>query len=308
MSAWRRAARIATAVVGGLVLLLVATALAIIAWAEWQARSTAPGTVPAQFRVEGPAVGSTAAGATAPVLILLHGAGLNGHMWDAVRRQLDPRFRVIALDLPGHGVRRGELYSLAAARDTVAAAARSVAPAPVLLVGDSLGGYTAMAAASALPREQLRGLVLAGCSGERETSRFFSYLKNIVMVSVLSVFIDEPAFVGRALASLGVGEADARSIVAAGVSLRAVPFAERSLLFTDFRAALRQIPQPVLVVNGGQDERAVAGEAGFMAAAPDATSHRFEHTPHGVSMRRSAEFGALVNRFAERVLGAGPLS
>ena len=95
MSAWRRAARIATAVVGGLVLLLVATALAIIAWAEWQARSTAPGTVPAQFRVEGPAVGSTAAGATAPVLILLHGAGLNGHMWDAVRRQLDPRERRI---------------------------------------------------------------------------------------------------------------------------------------------------------------------------------------------------------------------
>jgi len=302
VSALRRVGRAALWTAGVLGLLVLATALTLIAWAEWQARNAAPGAVPAHFLAEGAAVGSAAADATAPVLILLHGAGLNGHMWDAARRGLAPRFRVIAPDLPGHGARRGEIYSLAAARDTVAAAARSVAPEPVLLVGDSLGGYTALAAASAVPRDQLRGLVLAGCSGERDTSRLFGYLKNVVTVNVLRLFIDEPVFVGRALASLGVSDSDARAIVAAGVSLRAVPFAERSLLFADFRAALRDIPQPVLVVNGDQDERAIAGEAGFLAAAPQATSHRFENTPHGVSMRRSAEFAELVNRFAERVL------
>ncbi len=303
-----RVVRVAAWGFGALLGLALATALAIIAWAEWQAAITAPGPVPTSFEIEGPRVGSAAGAdpAGAPVLILLHGAGLNRHMWDAVRRGLDPRYRVIALDLPGHGARSGEIYSLPAARATVAAAARSVAPAPVLLVGDSLGGYSAMAAAEAVPREQLRGLVLAGCTSPRETSRLFAYLKNIVMVTTMRLFVDEPRFVGRALASLEVADGDARSIVAGGVSLRAVPFAERALLFTDFQATLARAKPTVLIVNGDLDQRAVAGEAGFAAAAASASVHHFQNTPHGVSMRRSAEFAGLLNRFAAQVPGTAP--
>ena len=269
-----RAVRLAAWCAGTLLGLALATVLAIIAWAEWQAGSTAAGAVPGSFEIEGARVGSTVSPehAGAPVLILLHGAGLNRHMWDAVRRNLDPRYRVIALDLPGHGARGHEIYSLPAASATVAAAAHAVAPVPVLLVGDSLGGYTAMAAAEALPRGQLRGLVLAGCTSPRESSRLFAYLKNIVMVTSMRLFVDEPRFVGRALASLGVADGDARSIVAGGVSLRAVPFAERSLLFTDFQAALARATPTVLIVNGDLDTRAMAGEAGFASAAASASS------------------------------------
>ena len=100
----------------------------------------------------------------APVLILIHGATGNGRMWDAVRRHLGTRWAVIAPDLPGHAARRDEPFTLAAAVETVAAAVRSVAPRPVVLAGDSLGGYTALAAAAAVPAGQLRGLVLAGCT------------------------------------------------------------------------------------------------------------------------------------------------
>lgn len=308
MSGLPRAVRFAAWSFGALLGLVAATALAIIAWAEWRAAITAPGAVPTSFPVEGARVGSAgdSAPAGAPVLILLHGAGLNRHMWDAVRRGLDPQYRVIALDLPGHGARGGEIYSLPAARATVAAAVRAVAPAPVLLVGDSLGGYSAMAAAEALPRAQLRGLVLAGCTSPRETSRLFAYLKNIVMVTTMRLFVDEPRFVGRALASLGVAEGDAGSIVAGGVSLQAVPFAERALLFADFQATLARATPTVLIVNGDLDARAIAGEAGFASAAASASVHHFQNTPHGVSMRRSAEFAGLVNRFAAQVLGAVP--
>ncbi len=48
----------------------------------------------------------------APTLILLHGATLNGRMWDPVRRALDPRWRVLTPDLPGHGARSAERYTL----------------------------------------------------------------------------------------------------------------------------------------------------------------------------------------------------
>ena len=39
-------------------------------------------------------------------VVLVHGATLNGRSWDPVRRLVDPRFRVLAPDLPGHGARR----------------------------------------------------------------------------------------------------------------------------------------------------------------------------------------------------------
>ena len=41
-----------------------------------------------------------------PCLILIHGATLNGCMWNPVRRALDPRWDVLAPDLPAHGSRR----------------------------------------------------------------------------------------------------------------------------------------------------------------------------------------------------------
>ena len=74
---------------------------------------------------------------TAPVLILLHGAGGNQAMWNPVRRHLDPRWRVVALDLPGHGSKSDGHFTLEGAVETVAAEVRRLAPARVVLVGDS---------------------------------------------------------------------------------------------------------------------------------------------------------------------------
>src|SRR5881394_46525 len=86
-----------------------------------------------------------------PALILIHGATLNWASWNPVRRHLDPRWRVLAIDLPGHGARRGERYTVEGAAEAVAAAAKAVAPAKVVLIGDSLGGYSAMAASASIP-------------------------------------------------------------------------------------------------------------------------------------------------------------
>ncbi|MES2959068.1 MAG: alpha/beta hydrolase [Pseudomonadota bacterium] len=288
---------------GGLVAAALLIVLGLAALAEWQRYRAPPRTAPLTFEVlPSGASASASASASAPVLILLHGAGLNGHMWDAVRRHLDPRWRVIALDLPNHGSRRDEVFTLYAAVATVAEAARSVAPAPVLLVGDSLGGYTAMAAASALPREQLRGLVLAGSSGQRGIGQVFGYLQGLVFTRILSLRFSESEFAARALPIFGVSEADRPAITAAGVNTSAVPTAVRGLLFFDFRSALAAVEQPVLIVNGDLDRGAIEGEAALVAAARQATTYRFENTGHGVSMRRSAEFAAVVNDFAARTL------
>jgi hypothetical protein len=65
-----------------------------------------------------------------PTLILIHGATANGRMWDPLRRNLDPRFRVLTLDL---GSRRCEAFTLQGAIDTVIAAAYSVSGSPIIV-------------------------------------------------------------------------------------------------------------------------------------------------------------------------------
>ena len=290
---------------GVLALVLALLAVAAVVQLEWQvrtaAREGAARLAAVQHSEVRPAVGDATG---TPVLILLHGAGLNAHMWDPVRRHLDPALRVIALDLPGHGAHRDVDYSLDGATADVLLAARSVAPAPVILVGDSLGGYTAMAAAPRLPRGQLAGLVLAGSSGNIGATGAARLLAQSAFVRALSVLFAEDKLAARALGRFGIEGADAQAIVAAGVNFRAIAPAGRSLAGVDFRALLSAVDVPVLIINGSLDRNAMAQEASFLAAARQGTGLDFENCEHGVSMRRPAEFAAAVNAFAARVTHA----
>lgn len=98
-------------------------------------------------------------------IVLLHGAALNGRMWDPCVAILRAEFAVFTPDLPGHGNGRQEPFSLDRAVKQVAALVERERPAGAVVAGDSLGGYTAMALASAHPN-LVRGLVLAGCTAE----------------------------------------------------------------------------------------------------------------------------------------------
>jgi pimeloyl-[acyl-carrier protein] methyl ester esterase len=93
-------------------------------------------------------------------VVLLHGWSLNLRVWDGLVRQLAPHFRLIAIDLPGHG--RSDWDPRAV---TPAAQAwrihETLAPLSerYVLLGWSLGGQLALDLAAALPAG-VAGLVL----------------------------------------------------------------------------------------------------------------------------------------------------
>jgi pimeloyl-ACP methyl ester carboxylesterase len=250
----------------------------------------------------------TAPGSTKPTLIVLHGAGLNAQMWRPVIRHLDPRWRVLAIDLPGHGARADGRYTRAASNRAIAAAAASVAPAPVILVGDSLGGYAALNAASALPRGQLRGLVVAGATEEFPPRLTLDDWGKRIVLRWLIALKDREELSAAALARYGVAPADRGAILAAGVHLHAVEVAVDALIGSHARATLATIPQPVLIVNGDGDLGRVAGEPVFLRAAQHATSVRYDDTFHGVSLLRPRRFADDIDTFAERVFAPAPAS
>ena len=70
----------------------------------------------------------------------------------------------VAVDLPGHGSRTAERFTLREALRTIDEAVSGFSTPPVL-VGLSLGGYASLAYAAGDPRP-LAGLVLSGCSTE----------------------------------------------------------------------------------------------------------------------------------------------
>ena len=260
-----------------------------------------PPPASAALREAPPPAIDTAPGTHKPTLILLHGAGLNAHMWDAVIRGIDPRWRVLAIDLPGHGARKAEWYSAPAARAAVASAAPSVAPAPVVLAGDSLGGYSAMLAADAIPPSQLRGLVVAGASVNFPQRLPLKKWPERLLVRWM-LFLNDPAkLASKALSRFGVPARDQQAMLHAGVTLTAVEPAVDALMGQDFLPLLRRTSQPILFVNGDGDTDRVLAEPIFLAAAPNASSHLFRDTGHGVSMLRPKEFAGLLNRFADRV-------
>ena len=92
----------------------------------------------------------------------------------------------------------------------------------------------------------------------------------------------------------------------AGLNHRVFPQAVAALHGVDFRAVLAAIEQPVLIVNGSKDRIFVDQEDSFMAVARQATRHRFENCEHGVSIRRSAEFAALITRALSSTGSARP--
>ncbi len=234
-----------------------------------------------------------------PVLILLHGAGGNQAMWNPVRRHLDPRWRVVALDLPGHGSRSDSQFTLAAAVDLVAAEVRRLAPARVVLIGDSLGGYTSIATAHILPPERLAGLAIGGCTMNFDRKIRGALWRKGWMIRILLALLGQKRVIASSaekMVKAGIRRDDVDALVAGGLRMEGWVEAANSLGHKNFLAKVPSIQAPILFINGDKDEGAVAHEAEFVAVAWQASVQRFP-CEHGVSLWMPAEFAAAVNAF-----------
>ena len=103
----------------------------------------------------------------APILVLVHGYSASLNTWDAWVRNLRKDYRVIRLDLPGHGLSRCVDNDEIGIEQFIASIDRVTHSLDVdqfTLVGSSMGGHTAWAYALAHP-ERLDGLVLVDAAG-----------------------------------------------------------------------------------------------------------------------------------------------
>jgi pimeloyl-ACP methyl ester carboxylesterase len=98
------------------------------------------------FSYKGGVINYTDSG-SGKVIVLLHGYLESSEVWNGFAESLSSRFRVINIDLPGHGSSSvyGEVHSMEFMAEAIKVLLDSVTDDKVFMTGHSLGGYVALA-------------------------------------------------------------------------------------------------------------------------------------------------------------------
>jgi pimeloyl-ACP methyl ester carboxylesterase len=228
-----------------------------------------PGDIRMHYRDEG--------APDAPVILAIHGFSSSLHTWEPWVQQLaistdrPNDYRIISIDLPGHGLTRapaGYQASIEAFRDAVAEFVRAQGLTRFAVAGNSMGGNVAWEYALAHP-DQVSALILVDASGWPETRAalandppIFKLLRNPVAAPLLrdldntrlirqglEASFADPAFVTDAMVtryselSRAPGHRDILLQMTLGFRSRNFATAER----------LAALQLPVLVITGSED-------------------------------------------------------
>ena len=113
-----------------------------------------------------------------PTLLLIHGS--NGHIqtWEGVVGELADRYRLISLDLYGHGLtgpNPDEKYDVDAQIELITKVMDAAGVQKAVWVGNSMGGWLTWRAGLAVP-DRISGLVLVDASGAQVDEKIEPYL------------------------------------------------------------------------------------------------------------------------------------
>lgn len=105
--------------------------------------------------------GERACGQSAKVLMLLHGYMESIEVWEELMPLLTPHFRVVAMDIPGHGISevKGDIHTMEFVADVAHDVLDQLGIGQCVLVGHSMGGYAALEFVRKYP-DRLQGLVM----------------------------------------------------------------------------------------------------------------------------------------------------
>jgi pimeloyl-ACP methyl ester carboxylesterase len=238
--------------------------------------------------------------AGAPAILFLHGIRSDRNQWALQAQSLSGEYRVISMDLPGFGVSVGVPFTLERAVAEIERVIDEAAGGRALLVGLSLGGYSAMEFASRHP-EKVSGLTLASCSVNPHLLLALSYR--------LTAFARRLAARSPAARSTGhlLGRALPRRLSAiiarCWVRMRGRPTGTAELLDIDFTAKIRSYTGPVLFVNGEDDLPFRAGEEEFMAAVRKGKLVVIPGAGHTANLDRPEAFNDALREFVSSVQG-----
>jgi pimeloyl-ACP methyl ester carboxylesterase len=227
-----------------------------------------------------------------PVL-LLHGLGVGGAVWQAFARRLLPEFAAIAPDLRGHGqsdAPHDGYQPLDYATDIAALLSAEARPVPI--VGHSLGALVALEAA-ALEPARVPWIVLLDPpldSGNR----------NGEIADVYRLRHGGPDELEAYLLGRNPGGGALLASILAGLFRQAADRAFEVMLDRD-TVDIPCVAQPTLILQADPSRGGVLGDEAARRAIerlPHAELQKFEAAPHALHASHPAEVAAAIKAFA----------
>lgn len=259
----------------------------------------------------------------APVVVLVHGFAASLHTWQPWRKTLENSYRVITLDLPGHGLSRvsdEHPVSIDYYVDTVEAVTRKLKVDQFSLAGSSMGGNVAWQYALAHP-DQLVSLILVDASGWPDANQgddpLVFRLLRIPLARILMKDLDlsgliegglrdsfaNPDLVSQDMVerytamSRAPGHRDAMLRLMAGSNSRVKASKQR----------LADIRVPTLILWGKHDNLIPVGDAArFEAALPNAVAITYPDAGHIPQEEVADESASDVRAFLDRHAAVSP--
>jgi pimeloyl-ACP methyl ester carboxylesterase len=225
-------------------------------------------------------------------VVLVHGIRTSATMWRAQVDYLTERGTpVTAVDLPGHGSRMAEDFTLESAMATIDTAVRSAAErGPVLLSGHSMGGLLCVEYVGAEDPPPVSGLIAASCTAIPRGVGLRAYR---VLARGFDSLPDRGMWLTDRMLDRILPDETRADFGAGGYALDAQDTALRSLSVLDLLAALHRIDVPLWFVNGQYDQLRV-NEKLFMRIAQHAELVVVPRTTHHVTVMRPRVFDALL--------------
>ena len=261
----------------------------------------------------------------AQTIILVHGFSASLHTWTEWKVDLEQDYRVVTLDLPGHGLSRTELPEQARIErfaEIVYEVAKKLDIAEFTLAGNSMGGNTAWVYALTYP-ETLDGLILVDASGwpdedEDRSSRplIFRILANR-FARTLVKDLDMTALTRDGLLDSYADQSYVtEALVERYVSLSRAPGHRSTLLaiMSQHREpadpkALQGLSVPTLILWGEEDNLVPVADADkFAQSLPDARKVIYPNIGHLPQEEAAAESVADVRAFLKIVADGSQLT
>ncbi|GGC54821.1 alpha/beta hydrolase [Hoyosella rhizosphaerae] len=229
-------------------------------------------------------------------IVFVHGIRLSHAEWSAEVDLLHTRgYQATAVDLPGHGLRRGDKFTLDGATGIIADAIDELG-GTALLVGHSLGGYVALAAAAQFP-DKLAGLVVTGSTATPNRYLGLPFLGAHQALTRLPNSGDAVSrFAMQRLAPPRTGQA----IVERGIATEVIPDVVREVVGFNPLAAAAQFTGPTWYINGRHDHFRLH-EKRFLNASADGRLHVVRGAGHYLPITHADEFTAILENIVEEL-------
>lgn len=229
----------------------------------------------------------------------MHGSRLASSQWAPQVALLQGHVDLTLVDLPGHGTRVAEPFTLERCVEVIDEAVRAVPPGtPVVLVGHSLGGYAAMAYAAAHP-DALDGLVLAGASAT-PTGPGAAVYRGVAAVTDRLGPDRMTRLNDRLLRRLYPPER-IEPVIAGGYYFAPTAAAWREVMTHCRPSMLEHVHCPVLLLNGQFDQLRV-GVRAYLRACPSAREVVIRRASHLSNLDQPEAFADALLRFTRDVL------